>query len=450
MIGLKSIAGDPLLRQLMVAGRVSDPELERVLTVARRALLDWACGTNASGGELIDFFGALAEQCFLNEYAFAESDDEHVAVARIAAQLSERARAGGYIPPAWLIATAAYRPLHAVAGTEALLGRACPTPIERLLVLQVQEPLEERTIRAALPALTPIADGVSRTVQAQYEENPYPRWVMAAPAGTPIALDDDIRRKFPLAPLRPRGGGEHLDVLIAGCGTGAHPVETCRRYAFARVLAVDLSRASLAYAARKTRALALPIEYAQADILALGTLERRFDLIEASGSLQCLADPQAGWRVLLSLLKPGGLMQLGLYSKLARADINAARTYVKELGFPGTLDGIRRFRQEALAWPDGTPGKSVTRLGDFYSTSGCRDLLFHVQEYQHDLPEIAAFIATEKLRFLGFDLDIRVVHAYAAENPDDPAMTDLDRWHRFETAHPATFVGMYQFWVQKG
>jgi SAM-dependent methyltransferase len=449
MIGLASIAGDPLLRQLLISGRVRDPDLERVLTVARRVLLDWACGANASGGDLVAFFGALAEQCFLNEYVFAESDDERAAIARIAATLGERAQGGGEILPEWLLATAAYRPLHALAGADALLARAWPEPIERLLTLQVREPREEQAIRAALPALTPIADRVSRAVQAQYDENPYPRWIMTAPAGQPIAIDDDIRRKFPLAPYRPRGAAETLDILVAGCGTGAHPIETCQRYAGARVLALDLSRTSLAYAARKTRALALPIEYAQADILALGGLGRSFDVIEASGSLQCLADPAAGWRVLLGLLEPGGLMLLGLYSRRARADINAARAHIAQRGYGGTADGIRRFRQDAMAWADGTPGKSATRLGDFYAMSGCRDLLFHVQEYQHDLPQIAAFIAAERLAFLGFELDIRVLHAYAAENPDDPAMIDLDRWHRFELAHPATFVGMYQFWIQK-
>jgi hypothetical protein len=72
-----------------------------------------------------------------------------------------------------------------------------------------------------------------------------------------------------------------------------------------------------------------------------------------------------------------------------------------------------------------------------------------VQEYQYDLPEIAAFIAEEKLTFLGFETDARVAHEYAAANPDDPAMTDLDRWHRFECANPNVFIGMYQFWVQK-
>ncbi len=61
------------------------------------------------------------------------------------------------------------------------------------------------------------------------------------------------------------------------------------------------------------------IEYAQADLLALGSLGRTFDVIEATGSLQALAAPMTGWRVLLSLLRPGGLMKIGLYSELARA-----------------------------------------------------------------------------------------------------------------------------------
>jgi len=29
------------------------------------------------------------------------------------------------------------------------------------------------------------------------------------------------------------------------------------------------------------------------------------------------------------------------------------------------------------------------------------------------------------------------------------SMTNLDRWHEFETKYPDTFSGMYQFWVQK-
>ena len=64
------------------------------------------------------------------------------------------------------------------------------------------------------------------------------------------------------------------------------------------MLAIDISRTSLAYARRKTREAGIAnIEYAQADILKLGTLERRFDVIETVGVLHHLAEPTAGLRV---------------------------------------------------------------------------------------------------------------------------------------------------------
>jgi SAM-dependent methyltransferase len=238
-------------------------------------------------------------------------------------------------------------------------------------------------------------------------------------------------------------------VLVAGCGSGSHAIEAYQRFAAARVLAIDLSRASLAYGVRKTRTLGLPIEYGQADILKLGGLQRRFDVIESAGALQCLKDPAVGWRILLSLLKPGGVMLVGLYSKVARSDINAARAYVAARARDGSAEEIRRCRQQIMALPDDAPGKSVVTAGDFYSTSDCRDLLFHVQEYQHTLPEIAQFIAAEDLTFLGFQLPGRVLLGYAEAHPDDPAMTDLARWDAFERAHPEVFASMYQFAVQK-
>jgi len=42
-----------------------------------------------------------------------------------------------------------------------------------------------------------------------------------------------------------------------------------------------------------------------------------------------------------------------------------------------------------------------------------------------------------------------VLKSYGDTNPDDPAMIDLARWHRFECEHPGLFAAMYQFAVQK-
>ena len=63
------------------------------------------------------------------------------------------------------------------------------------------------------------------------------------------------------------------EILIAGCGTGQHSIETARRFKKSRVLAVDLSFASLSYAKRKTKELGFQnITYLQADILNLKNL----------------------------------------------------------------------------------------------------------------------------------------------------------------------------------
>ena len=86
---------------------------------------------------------------------------------------------------------------------------------------------------------------------------------------------------------------------------------------------------------------------------------------------------------------------------------------------------------------------------DFFSTSGCRDLLFHVQEHRFSIPEIARFIAQNGLAFVGFDLDHFTLQRYIAKFPHDTAMSDLASWEMFERANPSTFSGMYQFWVQK-
>jgi len=130
----------------------------------------------------------------------------------------------------------------------------------------------------------------------------------------PATLADVVKDLFPSLkvqfPREPR-------VLVAGCGTGQNAIATARRFAGAQVLAVDISRASLAYALRKTRELGIEnIEYRQSDILALGGLAERFDLIECSGVLHHLEDPFEGWRVLASL-------RLSFGAALIAAAINA-------------------------------------------------------------------------------------------------------------------------------
>jgi 2-polyprenyl-3-methyl-5-hydroxy-6-metoxy-1,4-benzoquinol methylase len=315
---------------------------------------------------------------------------------------------------------------------------------------QVREPAEEQALRADIPRLTEIDDAVSLLVQDQYEQNPYPRWIKPAPMAAPTSFDAYVRRQLPLGAFRPLGKGSDIDMLIVGCGTGQHSTEVARRFPGVRLLALDLSMASLAYAKRQTRRLGVDgIAYAQADLLKLGALGKTFDVIEAAGVVHHLADPREGWRVLSSLLRPGGLIFLALYSELARADVVAGRAFIAAQGYRPTSTDIRRCRQQLIDAEQGTPLNNLTKSPDFNSTSECRDLLFHAQEHRTSLPEIKAAIAENGLAFLGFEIDPFVRRQYAAAFPGDVRMIDLDNWHAFETERPLSFARMYQFWAQK-
>ena len=331
-----------------------------------------------------------------------------------------------------------------------MLERRWPNAVNDLLTQQVRAPLEERRLRASVPALTVIDDAVSVQVRNQYEEDPYPQWVKAGPAPKPQSVDRYIHRTFPLAPFVELGKDGNIDVLVAGCGTGQHAIQAASRFNGAQVLAIDLSLSSLCYAQRQTRALGLnAIQYAQADITRLPSINRTFDVIESVGVLHHLADPFAGWRGLLSMLRPGGVMMLGFYSEIGRRIFAPARDFIAERGYRSTADDIRRFRQDMLDCAEGTPLKNAASVRDFFSLSECRDFLFHVQEHRLTLPQIAAFLAENDLQFLGFETDPQTKRNYARQFPADAAMTDLAQWHRYETENPRAFLYMYIFWVQK-
>ncbi len=450
--GFAAVSGDRMLRALLESAPVHDIELERFLTNARSALLELASAAAApsvTDAGSIGFACALARQCFINEYVFDRTADEFQRALHLQEALTAALSAGAPVPLLWPIAVAAYAPLHSLARAELLLQQRWPDPINALLDQQIREPSQERQLRGTIPALTAIDDEISLEVQRQYEEMPYPRWVKAAPVGQPATLDWYLRNQFPAASIgRQLGQRDTLDVLIAGCGTGQHAIETARRFIGAKVLAIDLSLTSLGYAKRKTQELGLGnIDYAQADILQLAPIGRTFDLIEASGVLHHLRDPAQGWRVLVSLLRPGGLMQVGLYSALARQDVLAARAFIAERGYGRTADDIRLCRQELMGYEDGSPLKDVSNYFDFFTTSDCRDLLFHAQEHQLTIPEIRTFLTDNNLTFVGFAG--QAAQDYRKRFPADTAMTDLDQWHAFETENPKAFVNMYQFWVQK-
>lgn len=441
--GLAPIAKQALLLALMQSRPIFDVGLEQLFTQLRRNLLRLATENRSKvlENDELEFYCALAQQCFINEYVFTLDDVERDQSQKIYKRISEALEGCGQIDVLDLVAAASYLPLSGLPKASSLLDRTWPKAVEGLLTRQVIEPLEEKSDIEKIRPLTTVDDAVSLRVREQYEENPYPRWItFPSVKSTTVTnyLVDTIGLSSAAMPNIAN------DILIAGCGTGFHSIETAKLFPNSRILAVDISRASLAYARRKTRAAGLQnVEYGQADILKLGSIDRRFDLIESVGVLHHLADPAAGWRVLLSLLRPKGLMLIGLYSALAHKSLSAARSLIMERGYEPTIEDIRTCRQALIARGE------VPRFSDFWSMSGCRDLLFHVMEHEFTIPQIKAFLDANGLMFLGFEqLQPGVLEQFQRQFPS-ASQRDLAAWHDFEQANPLSFINMYLFWVQK-
>jgi SAM-dependent methyltransferase len=346
-----------------------------------------------------------------------------------------------------------YEPLAATP----TIGEWCRTRLDRshaalgeLVRTQLDEPAIEAGIAAGLKQSGEIRDQTSLAVRAQYEENPYPRWLSVVrdqPASYTTRILQEIAPFSP--PLAPNTDSPR--VLIGGCGTGRHAIMYTTAYLGARVTAIDLSSASLAYASRKADEMGVRnIEFLRADILGLGRLEPKFDVISSIGVLHHMADPAEGLRRLTDLLARGGYLMLGLYSEPARRDIVELRSLIAREGFSPTVEGIRACRRFIRNYPGGRFGSLVDEAADFYSTSMVRDLLFHVMEHRFTIPQIADLLAQNGLRFLGFTFqDPAAKQRYRATHPADPDMLELANWAELESGHAWLFRGMYLLWTVK-
>lgn len=435
---------DPLMLAILKYCLVADAGLEQLLKACRRKVLLWVDGDTPNKElipDLTHFLEALAYQVDTNEYLWAASKDETEAVKKLTMQPVAN--------DAWMALLAAcYRPLTELAES-ALADVAAMPGCAALYQLQITDPAERSLLAEKIPVLDEIVDVVSQKVRAQYESHPYPRWRTASrPTGRGFL--EQIRSLFPLIDPTCLPDPQRPEILIAGCGTGRHSLETAAIYANSRVLAVDLSLASLAYARQMSERLGQTrIDYLQADILDLGKLDRQFDLIESSGVLHHMDDPLAGWRVLTDLLKEDGLMRIGLYSELGRSNVVSAREFLHDPQFL-TTDAMRECREKILSLPLDHAASKIIYSDDFFALSACRDLLFHVQEHRFSLPAISEYIEELGLEFTGFDLgNKQAVSTYLERFPDDPEMRKLANWNEIERDHPNLFAGMYQFWLRK-
>ncbi|HEX8527182.1 class I SAM-dependent methyltransferase [Allosphingosinicella sp.] len=287
-------------------------------------------------------------------------------------------------------------------------------------------------------------DPVTRSVADQYLDWPYPAWSrVTAPAPTTLPAEVDAMDEG-----RPSGLPATAQILVAGCGTGREAALIALRFPDSRVTAIDLSPASLSYAAERCAAGGLRnIDFRLLDLNRVTELGRTFHFITCSGVLHHLPDPEAGWAALAGVLEPGGVIRIMLYSKLARLRIRAAQAQIADLRDRPVDDEVLREARRRLIE---TAAESMGSSLDFFTLGGVHDLLLHRHEDPFDVPRIVRALDALGLELLAFELPTPFHRArYLREHPHDPLFRDVRAWAALEKQEPFLFRSMYRFWCRK-
>ncbi len=454
-VDLQNLLQDELFLSLLTKTVVANAQIEDFLTLLRGEFLCLA--VESSGGSNIKQYSqciyALANQCFWNEYIFSQGPVDLEKRGALY-DLIEGCDPGDV---EWQLNSALLGCYSSLIECPAIVKRIseCEAALDKgfkqVVQLQVENPAIERALVASIDVLSEISDETTKHVREQYEENPYPRWI-GVYHHRPTPVQQFIASQVYPSLLQAESISAKPEVLVAGCGTGAHPISCALQYIGSSVLAVDISLSSLCYAKRKADEMKVKnIAFLQSDILELHKIDKTFDVIESVGVLHHMENPVKGWGVLAGLLKDDGYMKIALYSELAREHVVEARKFIQEQGYSPTSEGMQVCRQaiREKAGNDVWAERLLTGGADYYSFSAIRDLIFHVQEHRYSWGMISDILDELGLELSGIVIDGAIKREYLREFPEDKKAACLESWAEFETKNPRTFSQMYQFWVRK-
>ncbi len=409
-----------------------NPLFEEFITHVRRQLLVGAKYLTMQ--ETMTLAEALSHYAFGTDYILDCTDGEQGKVDALRASIES-----GHADTVSILLFACYAPLCTLKNKDSLVAPEA----DGVIKAQIRDYEALRQTAESVVAITSIDDTVSKAVREQYETFPYPRFLSFAKESTLHGWR--LTRSKVEGHLR----GRKTKALIAGCGTGREAMAYGSIFHDAEILAVDLSRNSLAYGINKAKEQDVDnVTFRQADILHLDVLGMNFDFISCGGVLHHMQDPLKGWKILRNLLKSDGLMSIGLYSKMARWAINQGRAAAAKGHFASDYQGMKVFRRKSPQILEKNVLAELGKLADYYNMNTYRDLLFHVQEHNYNLLEIRDMLRELDLEFVSF-WSPPALDAYARAHPEDPLKTNLENWHRLEEKNPQMFSEMYTFWCRK-
>jgi len=320
---------------------------------------------------------------------------------------------------------------------------------------------EEQQIKEQLTPSTNIPEDSVVTFYNKF----IPVWDSAGLAAgrlTTVTVAQELKWLFPN--YKPHNFDGPVKTFVAGCGSGNEVYQYVTFYKDAEISAADISADRIAYAIRQHRDLGVNnVKFYLADITQLSpaNFDSLFDMVIASGVLHHLSNPMKGWEQLASLIRPGGLLKMSLYSgrfiellQKTRMYLNKTQQFVPPLfsndsPLPSikrnpTLEEIRIARNLILACEeqDLEDLKELVTSPQFYALDEFTELVFHPSVMGFTFAVVGDCLAKVGLKLVGFEfpgIGQESYLKYCVEFPEDPDMKNIKNLEVFSKRHPDAF-----------
>ncbi|WP_242127994.1 methyltransferase domain-containing protein [Sphingobium sp. Sx8-8] len=243
-------------------------------------------------------------------------------------------------------------------------------------------------------------DARTERVREFYAAAPFPGY----PARDSIEWLRTRAERSPFARLLDAAIPYDARILEMGCGTGQMSLYLARGERI--VIAADLCRPSLALGrAAATRLGIGQVEFVETDVHHPGLREGAFDIVYCSGMLHHTPNPYAAFVRVARLVRPGGLIVIGLYNRYARLPHRLRRV-------AAFLTGGRWVRADrVLASRRAQPERYRAWLNDQYH---------HPEEHSHTLAQLRRWFAANDIAY------IRAVPGALLDQTDGAGLTDAE------------------------
>jgi SAM-dependent methyltransferase len=196
-------------------------------------------------------------------------------------------------------------------------------------------------------------------------------------------------------------------LLEIGCGTGQMSLYLAR--ADRLVIGADLTRESLRLGEEAARRFGLArVQFVETELHRPGLRAGAFDVVYASGVLHHTPNPRQSFACIVSLVRPGGIIIVGLYHALARIPLRLRRLVAR----------LSRYR-----WVPFDPVLRERHAEPARRDAWLRDQYQHPEEHRHTLGEVQSWFKEN-----GVDYLRTYPSALLGETTDDLLAVAADSW----------------------